>query len=76
MPPKTPNPNATEHERKDKKKFNFFSENWDVTPVHTRHELFTVRCATRELSECPLLGFLHYFLGLLLILSLGLLRIF
>jgi hypothetical protein len=24
MPPKTPNPNATEHERKEKKKFNFF----------------------------------------------------
>jgi hypothetical protein len=28
MPPETPNPNATEHERKEKKKFNFFSENW------------------------------------------------
>jgi hypothetical protein len=24
MPPETPNPNATEHERKEKKKFNFF----------------------------------------------------
>jgi hypothetical protein len=32
MPPKTPNPKATEHERKEKKKFNFFSENWGITP--------------------------------------------
>jgi hypothetical protein len=24
MPPETPNPNATEHERNEKKKFNFF----------------------------------------------------
>jgi hypothetical protein len=24
MPPETPNPNATEHKRKEKKKFNFF----------------------------------------------------
>jgi hypothetical protein len=40
--------------------------------VHTRH----VQCATRALADCPLLGFLHYFLGLLLVLSLGLLRIF
>jgi hypothetical protein len=31
MPPETPNPNATEHERKEKKKFNLFSENWDIT---------------------------------------------
>jgi uncharacterized protein YqiB (DUF1249 family) len=31
MPPETPNPNATEHERKEKKKFNFFLENWDIT---------------------------------------------
>jgi hypothetical protein len=31
MPPKTLNPNATEHERKEKKKFNFFSENWGIT---------------------------------------------
>jgi hypothetical protein len=31
MPPKTPNPNATEHERKEKNKFNFFSENWGIT---------------------------------------------
>jgi hypothetical protein len=37
MPPETPNPNATEHERKEKMKFNFFSENWDITiyPVQT-----------------------------------------
>jgi hypothetical protein len=27
MPPLTPNPNATEHQRKEKNKFNFFSEN-------------------------------------------------
>jgi hypothetical protein len=31
MPPETPNPNATEHQRKEKKKFNFFSENWGIT---------------------------------------------
>jgi hypothetical protein len=31
MPPETPNPNGTEHERKEKKKFNLFSENWDIT---------------------------------------------
>jgi hypothetical protein len=31
MPHETPNPNATEHERKEKKKFNFFSENWGIT---------------------------------------------
>jgi hypothetical protein len=31
MPPKTPNPNVTEHERKEKKKINFFSENWGIT---------------------------------------------
>jgi hypothetical protein len=24
-------PQCTEHERKEKKKFNFFSENWDIT---------------------------------------------
>jgi hypothetical protein len=30
MPPETPNPNATEHEKK-RKKFNFFSENWGIT---------------------------------------------
>jgi hypothetical protein len=37
MPPETPNPNATKHERKEKMKFNFFSENWDITiyPVQT-----------------------------------------
>jgi hypothetical protein len=28
MPPKTPDPNDTQHERKEKKKFNFFSKNW------------------------------------------------
>jgi hypothetical protein len=27
------NPNATEHERKEKKKFNFFSENWGITLI-------------------------------------------
>jgi hypothetical protein len=26
MPPETPNPNATEHERKEKNKFNFFQK--------------------------------------------------
>jgi hypothetical protein len=33
MPHETPNPNGTEHERKEKKKFNFFSENWDITAL-------------------------------------------
>jgi hypothetical protein len=28
VPPKTPNHNGTEHDKKRKKKFNFFSENW------------------------------------------------
>jgi hypothetical protein len=32
----------------------------------------TVRCPTRALADCPRLGFIHYFLGLLLVLSLGL----
>jgi hypothetical protein len=36
----------------------------------------TVWCATKALADYPLLGFLRYFLGLLLNLSLGLLRIF
>jgi hypothetical protein len=45
-------------------------------PVDTRHLLFTVRCATRTLADCPLHGFLRCFLGLLLFLSLGLLHIF
>jgi hypothetical protein len=31
MSPETPNTNATEHERKEKKKFNLFLENWDIT---------------------------------------------
>jgi hypothetical protein len=33
MPPETPNPNATEHERKEKNKFNIFSENWGITDI-------------------------------------------
>jgi hypothetical protein len=37
-------------------------------PVHTGH----VQGATRALADYPPLGFLHYFLGLLLVLSLGL----
>jgi hypothetical protein len=36
-------------------------------PMYTEHVLFTVRCATRAQADCPLLRFLHYFLGLLLI---------
>jgi hypothetical protein len=36
MPPETSNPNATEHERKEKKKFNFFSENWVITLASSR----------------------------------------
>jgi hypothetical protein len=36
MPPETPNPNATEHERKEKKKFNFFSEDWSITSSNTK----------------------------------------
>jgi hypothetical protein len=46
------------------------------SPVHPGHVLFTVWCATKALVDCPVLGFLQYFLGLLLILSLGLLHIF
>jgi hypothetical protein len=38
--------------------------------------LFTVRCATSVLADCPLHGFLRCFLGLLLFLSLGLLCFF
>jgi hypothetical protein len=34
--------------------------------VHTEY----VRCATRAVADCPLLGFLDYLLGLLLVLSL------
>jgi hypothetical protein len=37
MPTETPNPNATEHERKEKKKFNFFSENWGITVNQVRN---------------------------------------
>jgi hypothetical protein len=40
MPPETPNPNATKHERKEKKKFNFFSENWDITESTLRTKGF------------------------------------
>jgi hypothetical protein len=32
----------------------------------------TVRCATRALADYPLLGFIHCFLKLLLVFSLGL----
>jgi hypothetical protein len=40
MPPETPNPNATKHERKEKKKFNFFSENWCITmPISSAEQL-------------------------------------
>jgi hypothetical protein len=35
MPPETPNPNAIEHERKEKWKFNFFSENWGTKVTTT-----------------------------------------
>jgi hypothetical protein len=45
-------------------------------PVHTGHVLLTIWCATKALAGSPLLGFLRYFLGLLLFLSLGLLCIF
>jgi hypothetical protein len=46
------------------------------SPVHTGQVVFTVQCATRALVDCPLHGFLHYFLGLLLFLSSRLLCIF
>jgi hypothetical protein len=46
------------------------------SPVHIGQLLFSVRCATRALPYCPLLGFLRRFLGLLSIFSLGLLQIF
>jgi hypothetical protein len=45
------------------------------SPVHTGQVLFTVRCATRALADCPLHGFLRWFFGLLF-LSLGLLSSF
>jgi hypothetical protein len=37
-------------------------------------ELFvqTIRCATKALADCLILGFIYYFLGLILVLSLGL----
>jgi hypothetical protein len=38
--------------------------------------LFTIRCATSLLADCPFHGFLRCFLGLLLFLSLGLLCFF
>jgi hypothetical protein len=44
--------------------------------VHTGQVLFTVRCTTSALCDYQLHGFLHYFFGLLLFLSLGLLRMF
>jgi hypothetical protein len=47
MPPETPNPNATEHERKEKNKFNFFSENWGITVIE-----MLVRLSSFEASSC------------------------
>jgi hypothetical protein len=44
--------------------------------LHIGQVLFMVRCATRALADYPLLGFLHNFLGLILVLSLVLLHIF
>jgi hypothetical protein len=52
MPPETPNPNATENERKEKKKFNFFSENWDIT-LQTRHTFQTADITLGGLSRGP-----------------------
>jgi hypothetical protein len=34
MPPETPNPNAIEYERKEKRNLTF-SENWDITTLQT-----------------------------------------
>jgi hypothetical protein len=44
--------------------------------VHTGQVLFNVRCTTGALPACPLHGFLRWFFGLLLFLSLGLLSSF
>jgi hypothetical protein len=50
MPPKTPNTNATEHERKEKKKFNLFLENWDITCTHFHNlrQSINLRHAAKE----------------------------
>jgi hypothetical protein len=46
-----------------------------VTHGIVEYVLFTIRCTTRVLADCPL-GFFRCFLRFLLFLSLGLLRIF
>jgi hypothetical protein len=44
MPPKTPNPNATEHERKEKKKFNFFFEKLGYHIItQASHHMFVLK---------------------------------
>jgi hypothetical protein len=59
MPPETPNSNATEQEKKEKKTFNFFSENWGITLQYPgitriRPEYKTTRTRIRKN------GYLHY----------------
>jgi hypothetical protein len=48
MPPETPNPNATEHQRKEKNKFNFFSKNLGY---HTLPPLKRIRPRIRPLQQ-------------------------
>jgi hypothetical protein len=53
----------------------FLVSHWTVRCTPGRL-LFTVRCTTSALANCPLHGFLRCFLGFLLFLSLGLLCFF
>jgi hypothetical protein len=39
MPPETPNPNATEHERKEKINLTSFSKNWDITDLNSKPKI-------------------------------------
>jgi hypothetical protein len=48
-------PNATEHKRKEKKKFNFFSENWGITCAQLLWMRQTLRDFGYNLSKVPLL---------------------
>jgi hypothetical protein len=65
MPPETPNPNATEHERKEKNKFNFFSENWGITTCMRCTRLCPLNPGVTEIPlELHLLSFLPFLLPL------------
>jgi hypothetical protein len=53
MPPETPNPNATDHERKEKKKFNFFLENWGITLYPLKKNSSSNSTTPSEASKVP-----------------------